>query len=205
MDCLPYMLKKERFSRHLTFLIRLGRRIIFASYCIVEYLTKCLIPVKLQFFYPFPNAIGKAVPISFFIYPVILIALGFGFTTLKKQKILVFSLLFFITNTLLVLNIIDTDRQTIAADRYLYVPSIGIFLALSFLVIGLLQRFPKYRMTCLTMMCIYTFILSLYAHRRTEDWYNSNTIKEALKSLNFNLQYDKTFKNINIGDSRRWQ
>ena len=40
-------------------------RVVFATYSLIEYLTKCLIPIKLSYLYPFPMLPGYAMPFRF--------------------------------------------------------------------------------------------------------------------------------------------
>ena len=48
----------------------LYQRLTFACFALIEYITKSLFPVKLNFFYPFPIVLGEELPLKFYIYPV---------------------------------------------------------------------------------------------------------------------------------------
>ena len=61
------------------------QNIVFASYSLFEYFTKCLIPIKLSYIYPFPNVIGEPLLARFLIYPFVLIVLAITFWNFLKQ------------------------------------------------------------------------------------------------------------------------
>lgn len=48
-------------------------RVVFAAYSLIEYLTKCLIPIKLSYLYPFPILPGYAMPFHYWFYPVVVV------------------------------------------------------------------------------------------------------------------------------------
>lgn len=52
-----------------------GQRIIFASYAIFEYLTKSLLPIGLNYLYPFPILPGESLPVRFWIYPLLTVCI----------------------------------------------------------------------------------------------------------------------------------
>ncbi|MFN3405060.1 MAG: tetratricopeptide repeat protein [Cytophagaceae bacterium] len=114
------------------------KRILFASYGFCQYIFKTIYPFQLSAFYPYPEK--QAIPTQFFIYPII--AMGILFLIWKfssKSKLYVFGMAFFIINVFLVLQLLPVGRA-IMADRYAYVPSIGIFLMISALLYRAFQN-----------------------------------------------------------------
>lgn len=62
------------------------QRVIFGCFAIIEYITKGLIPIKLNYLYPFPIVIGEELPLRFYIYPILIIFLSvWGWACRKKQ------------------------------------------------------------------------------------------------------------------------
>ncbi len=102
-------------------------RIGYAGYAILQYIYKFFIPMDLSVIYPYPQ--NKTV--SIIIGYVVIAILIFGIYKLYKSssKIIFFGLLFFIVNLLLVLQFIPFG-EVLTADRYMYLPIIGISLAL---------------------------------------------------------------------------
>ncbi len=102
-------------------------RIGYAGYAILQYIYKFFIPMDLSVIYPYPQ--NKTV--SIIIGYVVIALLIFGIYKLYKSssKIIFFGLLFFIVNLLLVLQFIPFG-EVLTADRYMYLPIIGISTAL---------------------------------------------------------------------------
>jgi tetratricopeptide (TPR) repeat protein len=102
-------------------------RIGYAGYAILQYIYKFFIPMDLSVIYPYPQ--NKTV--SIIIGYVMIALLIFGIYKLYKSssKIIFFGLLFFIVNLLLVLQFIPFG-EVLTADRYMYLPIIGISIAL---------------------------------------------------------------------------
>ena len=102
-------------------------RIGYAGYAILQYIYKFFIPMDLSVIYPYPQNKVLSIGIGY----LILILLVFALYKLYKSssKIIFFGLLFFIINLLLVLQFIPFG-EVLTADRYMYLPIIGISIAL---------------------------------------------------------------------------
>ena len=97
------------------------------------YFIKMLVPVNLSPFYPFP-AVDEGLPPAYYLSVFFLIALVvFLFYSLKRNKVVAFGLAFFIVNLLLVLQFMSVGSAVIA-DRYTYLPYIGLFYVVGWLV-----------------------------------------------------------------------
>jgi hypothetical protein len=159
------------------------QRIVFASYCIIEYATKCVLPLKLSYIYPFPNDIGEQLPFRFYYYPVALVALiGFGWKAFKKPIIL-FGVLFFIIHICLLLHIMPISRFAITADRYVYISSIMGCLFISFLYISLKSKFNQHiGIINISMFFILVSLIS-YTNVRVRVWEDSITLKKEIRNI----------------------
>jgi hypothetical protein len=114
-------------------------------------------------------------------YPVILIFITVGFWKFWKKKWVTFGILFFLIQITTVSNIIPTSRFAIIADRYMYLPSIGLFFLLGYIFNEAIQRKRTIRYLLLAFSIIYVGCLSLYAQQRSRVWKNSDTLKKELK------------------------
>jgi len=159
----------------------LHERILLACYTGSEYLTKLLFPLNLSYIYPFPFQAGESKPLYLWFYPIAGITLLLAyFEGLKRQKWLVFGILFFIIHLILVVNLLSLARFSIVADRYVYVASIGFYFLISTLF---LKAFKK---TCLkrpilALGLIYLLYFIVYAHAHAYSWTNTLTLKDRLK------------------------
>lgn len=168
-------------SNHPTF--PFYQRIVFASYAVIEYFTKCLVPLKLSYLYPFPTVLGEAVPVRFLIYPFVILFLLFAFWNFIKKPWIFFGLAFFIIHLLLVVHLIPMGRYSIIADRYVYIAAIGIFFLLSLLLEQQMSKAIKYKKSIITLLIGYVFCLGAYANQRTNIWHDSDTLKKDLRYL----------------------
>lgn len=159
------------------------QNIVFASYSLFEYLTKCLIPIKLSYIYPFPNVIGEPLLARFLIYPFVLIVLAITFWNFLKQRWVFFGLSFFIIHLAVALHIIPLSRFAIIADRYVYVSAIGIFFTMAWLLEQAIIKNVKGLSIVLSFSFLYVVILGIYAHQHAKVWHNSDTLKSELKEL----------------------
>ena len=120
----------------------LGKNILFGFYGIFMYFFKMVLPFKLSAFYPFPPLNESLSPVYYIapLFSVLLIVITY--LTWKKYRFVAFGIGFYIVNLLLVLQVFSVGSAVIA-ERYTYVPYIGIF----FIAGCLLDRYAKGNMT----------------------------------------------------------
>ena len=107
-------------------------RAMFAAYGTVQYVGKMLVPVGLSAIYPYPpGGAGHALPPS---YPLSLAALAVALPALvivfRRNRPVLFGVAFFFINIALVLQF-ATVGTAVMAERYTYLPYVGLFFALS--------------------------------------------------------------------------
>lgn len=158
------------------------QRLVYACYSLTEYFTKLLVPVKLSYLYPFPNLVGEALPVKFWVYPVLVassLILSWGF--LKKNKWITWGLGWFVVGLLPALHLIPINRYAIVADRYSYLSSIGFFFVLTYLVYRLLAWRPDCLKAVVLAVGLYLISIGSYAHIRSKVWHDSNSLKKELR------------------------
>jgi len=106
-------------------------RVLVASYGAVMYVVKMIAPFRLSAIYPFPalpiEHLGPAFYLSFVALVVGLPLVVFFF---RKDRPVLFGLAFFFINIVLVLQFLNFGTE-LMADRYTYLPYVGLFFALS--------------------------------------------------------------------------
>lgn len=139
----------------------LVKNILFGFYGIMMYFVKMILPLKLSPFYPFPP-LNEKLPVVYYIAPLFTLFLAVTtYVTWKKYKFVAFGILFYITNLLLVLQIFSVG-SAVMAERYTYIPYIGLF----FIAGYLLDRFAKGNMNkayavlapIALIFCVLTFL-----------------------------------------------
>jgi Tfp pilus assembly protein PilF len=102
------------------------QRLVFACYSFITYLLRFLAPVQLSAYYPYPSKVNGGIPFSYYIYVIAFLALVASVIySLRVTKKLVFGLGFFAITVFLVLQLLPVG-DAIMADRYSYVPTIGL-------------------------------------------------------------------------------
>ena len=157
------------------------QRIMFGSYGILMYLEKLFWPMRLSAFYPYPNLddLGN-LPLIFYIAPwLVLLLLAAMVWSFKKTKVAIMGGMFFLVTIALVLQIISVGRA-IMADRYTYLPYIGLFFMMAMGVDHLRkQPAPKLKSlgnTLLALMFGAALFLAFLTSQRTGVWKNSETL-----------------------------
>jgi tetratricopeptide (TPR) repeat protein len=151
--------------------ISFPQRILFASFSFINYLYKLLIPFQYCAFYPYPIEGGKVfIPGFYYIFPVLVIVLlTLVFYTLRFSRKILFSLGFFTVTILLVLQLLPVGKA-IMADRYGYIPSIGIFYLIGE---GWLYLYnTKFRQLAYILMAGMILFLPFKTYSRCRVWVN---------------------------------
>jgi len=149
----------------------LWARFFFATYTSMMYVLRFFVPYPLSAFHPFPMTKSLGWPIL--LSPLFMLAL-LAFTWFKrKNKLLVFSFFFFMINLALVLQIVSIGG-TLLAERYTYVPYIG----LAFFIGMMLDKYSATINKSLLWGITGTMVLAfgIITFQRTKVWKDSDTL-----------------------------
>jgi len=168
----------------------LGQRLVFATYSYVMYLIKLILPLGLSAYYAYPSFNGNIIPTYYYSYVFIFIVLlVLIFLSLKKNKIIFFSMLFFTLNILFVLQI-KSVGGAIMADRYNYVASIGIFYLISSGVYYILSKSSIKKIKRTIFISFFSGIIIFYSYltfTRIALWENSIVFWNDVITKNDNI------------------
>lgn len=107
-------------------------KLLLIAWVPVFYLFKTILPIGLSPLYPYPRRFPEHIPWSFLIAPVVMIAIaGLLLWLYRKNREMVFGPIFFAITLLPVGQIITIAGPEIAANRYTYLPLLGIFFLLA--------------------------------------------------------------------------
>ncbi|MBL4651974.1 MAG: tetratricopeptide repeat protein [Flavobacteriales bacterium] len=149
--------------------------IFYGSYGILHYLLQLFVPIGLSGAHPYPsNPVFEPLPGYFKLLPIGVIALGlvtwfFG----KKNKDIWFGVLFYLITISIVLKLVPVG-DTIVAERYTYIPYIGLF----FIIGSLIHKFSeneKLKQPLQYGILGVVAILSIMTWQRTKVWENTFT------------------------------
>lgn len=155
-------------------------RLVLIMYSIVFYLVKAIAPANLSAVYAYPEKIGMALPAMYyfgvFIFGLIVlnvIILG------RSRRTVIFGLLFFFITISLVLPLV-WSRMLMMADRYTYIPYIGIFFMFSRLYVKYVEtkseRINKYKIFINTALFVYIIFLAGTTFQRIKVWKDAESV-----------------------------
>ena len=149
----------------------LWSRLFFAPYTVMVYLFRFFIPIPLSAYHPFPSTDH----LGFWVYvaPAIIAALAIIVWLRRKDKLVVFSLLFFLFNLLLVLQLISIG-SSIVSERYTYVPYIGLGFLISTWLYKLSKKFKPIKIEFIGILI--AFVFGLLSYQRSKVWKDSVTL-----------------------------
>ena len=148
------------------------QRIFIGSYSMTVYLIKSVFPYNLSALHP------NVKELSGVFYFSILPAISFLYMPiafLRKNKYLVFGILFFFFNIVFLLQIVGAG-QGYLADRFTYIPYIGVFFIFAWLSELVIKNFNKNKNITYTIIGIYMVFLTALTVRQRETWKSSETL-----------------------------
>ncbi len=151
----------------------IGTRIANAIISYVAYLWKMLWPLNLAAFYPYPGFFNPPKVVLCAIFLLIISALVIY--NARKSPYLLVGWLWYIGTLLPVIGIVQVGSQSMA-DRYTYIPLIGIFLSL---VWGLWELFCRLRYGKITLVVVFVSALIFFTvitQIQVGFWKNSETL-----------------------------
>ena len=149
-------------------------RIANAFFSYVSYLAKTAWPLHLSVFYPHP---GDALPLWLaFGAAVAVAAVSLWTIRVSKQYPYVFVGWFWYLGTLVpVIGLIQIGRQAMA-DRYTYIPLIGIFLIMAWGGNDLLKKWPYGKMVITAFSAIILSVLTMLTFFQVGHWKSAETL-----------------------------
>jgi Tfp pilus assembly protein PilF len=160
----------------------MGERLLFALYGIGQYVIKLVAPVNLSATYPYPQTIQPALgmPTSVYVSAIAVTAglVGAVVTAVRSRseaaRWVTFGVAWFVVTVSIVLQFISVGAAVIA-DRYTYVPYVGLWIAAAFLI-ERLSRTQTLRTVVYTLVVVIVGTYVVLASNRVDVWRNSETL-----------------------------
>lgn len=173
----------------LTPLFTMTERVMLASYALISYIGKMFVPISLSAMYPYPDRIAGALPAAFYIAPFIAMLLfGVVIWSLKKGRAVFFGFMFFLVTIALVLQLIPVGGA-LMAERYTYVPYIGLFFIIGVFVETLKKYSKDLYKIALAVIFIGALIFSYLSYQRVKVWEDGETLFTDVIRKNPNLPF----------------
>jgi len=171
--------KKLVASLHQTYKYTLFEKSLLASYSLMFYLIRFILPVKLSAIIPYPARSEGVFPTEYYLALVLavilLVSIAIYLYRLKKnRREYIFGFLFFLISISVFLHFISIKGVVVVADRYTYVPYIG----LSFMVGIWLYNIKKpiLKKIAWSIFLVSLMIMSISTFQRNKVWKNDITL-----------------------------
>ena len=176
-----------------TTFISVPARLANAAMSYVTYVVKTFWPAKLAVFYPFPTYIDPRLAA----FDALLIL---GFTALvfrlyRSMPELFVGWCWFLGTLVPVIGLLQAGRQALA-DRFTYIPHIGLFIALVWSVARLAAARPQLRVALTTAAALSIVALAAVAHAQVRYWSSSVPLFEHTLAVTSN---SNKFAHVNLG------
>lgn len=146
------------------------QRLLLSFYSICQYLVKILLPLRVHSFYDFPMNPGEPLPSIFLVYVPVFGLIVYYLIKYRKNRELMWGAIFFLINLSLALHLLPLGRDTLMADRYCYIPSIGVFFICSFYFFDMLKKTGSKRKLVLALAVVYLAGVFLRSYIYIEAW-----------------------------------
>ncbi len=150
-------------------------RIASAAVTYVSYLGKAIWPANLAVFYP-PHPPGAA---SALIALAILLAItAAAVRWVRRCPFLLVGWLCYLGMLLPTVGIVQQVAEQVEADRYVYLPLVGLFIAAIWTAASVLEKRPRWQRGATVCCVVWLAALAVAASRQTTYWANSRTLFE---------------------------
>ncbi|MBT3208681.1 MAG: tetratricopeptide repeat protein [Bacteroidetes bacterium] len=148
------------------------------------YIYRIFVPTELSTFYPYPryDEIGGYLPTIFYLAPIIslIVVSLLGLIVFKSKKyarVIIFGFLFYAATISIVLQFLSVGKALIA-DRYTYIPYLGIFFIIAYAANDFATgKKAKVMKSILVLIgIIYAVFIIALTHQRIKVWENSETL-----------------------------
>ncbi len=149
-----------------------GERILIAAYGFINYIIQLIAPYQLSAYYLYPFKAGESIAAIYYFNIILILAITAAVIySIKKTRTILFGTSFFIATIVLVLQLIPVGSAAMA-DRYSYIPSIGLFLLVA-TGLNYLYRNFKFKLVAIGLFIAMTIGYCYVARERIMVWKNS--------------------------------
>ncbi len=152
--------------------LALGRRIANALFSYLMYLWNTVWPYEMALFYPYPRELPAAAMLVSIVLLVLMAVLCI--VRLRSSPYLVTGWLWYVGMLAPVIGFIQVGEQS-RADRYMYLPQIGLSILLAWGALELFGKSQRGRQTLATVAAVVALMLTILCHVQAGYWKDSET------------------------------
>jgi len=165
--------------RDLTPMLSIFERLLIVNYSLMTYIVKSVFAINLSAFYPYPIKLGGQLPIIYFLAPILSLIFAFlVFKSYKKTRVVLFGLMFFLITISLVVQLLPVGGAIIA-ERYTYIPYLGLFFILVSPLIKELYAFTikqSFQRVYTISLVLLLVVFSFQSYNRVAVWQNGEIL-----------------------------
>ena len=165
----------------------------FVSY--IRYIVKIIWPNDMAIFYPFPDTIPVWQVLGAFLLLVVIFLIAF--LLIRKIPSITVGWLWFTGTLIPVIGIIQGGRWPAIADRWTYVPAIGLFIIAAWGGSAILEKISQKRVLKVVCASLVIMPLMIVSHHQVGYWKNSMT----LFSHAIDVTKDNGLAHYNLGEA----
>jgi len=172
LSAITYLIKQEQgeIVTDLSFMEKVARA--FISYC--EYIYKMVWPSKLAVYYPVSEALPSTALVVFAVLMFLLIT-GLVFLARKRSPFLITGWVWYVVALLPVIGLIQSGACTFA-DRYTYLPIIGLFVMIVWGISQLSEQWQTPREVLVILSAVVLVGMVVISSMQLKHWKNSFTL-----------------------------
>lgn len=172
--CLVYLPLEQRNRVISTETVPMVLRIKNALVCYVGYIGDMLWPKDLAIFYPYPErvVVWKAIGALLFLVFVTVVFIW----VLRQKRYLATGWLWYIGTALPIIGLVQVGLWPAKADRWMYVPLIGLFIIVAWAAADILPKWRYRRMVLGTSAITVIVVLAVCTRLQLRHWRNSATV-----------------------------
>ena len=148
-------------------------RLCFASFGLVHYLQKFIFATPTTAIYPYPQS--GTMPIWIAVSPFIILVLSALIWFFRKNRIVVFGVIFFVVNLMLTLQLVQVGASLVS-DRYTYLPYHGLIVILLYGLYYLISSRPKLRLPICVILGLWAIFMVFSSTKQIKTWKDSGTL-----------------------------
>ena len=149
------------------------QRLFLGGYSYLVYIAKSIIPYEMSPVYPYPGSFPWTYYLS------IIPAIGLLYLTYvqykKGNRAFVFGIVFFTVNVMFMLQVLGAGQGFIA-DRFTYIPYMGLFFIYGSLAQKWLDGFSKYKTAIVAAGAAYLLVMGALTWKQCKVWGNGETL-----------------------------
>jgi tetratricopeptide (TPR) repeat protein len=157
-----------------TEIVSIPDQVFMGFYSLSAYIIKFIAPFQLSEIYPWLSAPGRSLPFLYYISPLFIFFLGFLiYWATRKNRAILFGSLFFLVNIILMFQAqILTQGIGFLADRFSYVPYLGICFLAGWSSEQLIRNKKEIKILVLGVLFVIILIFTTMTFNRTKIWEN---------------------------------